>query len=296
MKMPFRRRPAGDAQPAFSSPAAAPRHGSVQQAHFRIAAIERDTIRLHGHEYRALVECVGVAVHTLPPNEQEATLAGYASFLNALPFPTQLQVRIQRRSLEPHIRAVRRAAQGFEGRRDTGALSRVAEGYLRYLTGLHDQAVLLDRRCYVVVPADPRVVRAALPVPEPAHVRLLSWLTSRSRRDEEEEEAELEAERAAGGPPADPRDAVFSHLQFRCEQVVRLLSRSGMQAWRVSGPALYHAVYACWNPEAARLYPLDPEQIAALSGNVAGRSLVAQQRWGGGPATPAVLPGAEAGR
>ena len=140
--MPFRRRATGEAPPAFSSPAAPPRHGSVQQAHFRIAAIERDTIRLHGHEYRALVECVGVAVHTLPPNEQEATLAGYASFLNALPFPTQLQVRIQRRSLEPHIRAVRQAAQGFEGRRDTGALSRVAEGYLRYLTGLHDQALL----------------------------------------------------------------------------------------------------------------------------------------------------------
>src|SRR5215213_3099277 len=193
MNMPFRRRAAGDAPPAFSRPAAPPRHGSVQQAHFRIAAIERDTIRLHGHEYRALVECVGVAVHTLPPNEQEATLAGYASFLNALPFPTQLQVRIQRRSLEPHIRAVRQAAQGFEGRRDTGALSLVAEGYLRY------QAGLLDRRCYVVVPADPRVVRAALPVPEPAHVRLLSWLTSRSRRDEDEEEAEAEAERAARG-------------------------------------------------------------------------------------------------
>jgi hypothetical protein len=289
MKMPFRRRPASDEQPAFSTPAAGPRHGSVQQAHFRIEAIERDTIRLHGHEYRALVECVGVAVHTLPPNEQEATLAGYASFLNALPFPTQLQVRIQRRSLEPHIRAVRQAAAGFEGRKDTGALARVAEGYLRYLTGLHDQAVLLDRRCYVVVPADPRVVRAALPVPEPVHVRLLSWLTSRSRRDEEEEEAE--AERAAGAPPSDPRDAVFSHLQFRCDQVVRLLSRSGMQAWRVTGPALFHAVYACWNPEQARLYPLDQDQIAFLSGNTPTRSLVAQQRWGGAGPAPAVLPG-----
>ena len=45
-------------------------------------------IRLVGHEYRAVVECVGVAVHHLPMNEQEATLAGYAAFLNALPFPS----------------------------------------------------------------------------------------------------------------------------------------------------------------------------------------------------------------
>ena len=28
-----------------------------------------------------------------------------------------------------------------------------------------------------------------------------------------------------------------------------------MQAWRVTGPGLFHLLYACWNPEQARLYP-----------------------------------------
>jgi hypothetical protein len=251
--------------------------GSVQQTHFRIETIERDSLRLAGYEYRAVVECVGVAVHILPLPEQEATLAGYAAFLNALPFPTQLVVRIQRRSLEPHIRAVQQSAAAFAGRPETGALAHAAAGYVDYLSRLHDQAVLLDRRCYVVVPADPRVVKAALPVPEPFHVRLLASLTRR-RPAEADDEEEGEAERLVKGTLGDPRDAIFSHLQFRCDQVIRLLARSGMQSWRVTGPALHHLIYSCWNPEQARLHPLDYDHLAFhLSEDAPARSLVARQ-------------------
>jgi hypothetical protein len=251
--------------------------GSVQQSHFRIEAVERDTLRLTGYEYRAVVECVGVAVHILPQAEQEAALAGYAAFLNALPFPTQLLVRIQRRSLEPHIREVQQAAATFGHRPETGALARIAEGYVDYLSGLHEQAVLLDRRCYVVVPADPRVVKAALPVREPLHVRLLSRLTRRTEPDDDPADEEVGAEVAAEAAAADPRDAIFAHLQFRCDQVIRLLARSGMASWRVTGPALYHLIYSCWNPEQARIHPLGQDDLAFHVAGAPPRSLVAQQ-------------------
>jgi hypothetical protein len=282
---------------------AARRLGSVQETHFRIETLERDTIRLVGHEYRAVVECVGVAVHHLPMNEQEATLAGYAAFLNALPFPTQLLVRVQRRSLEPHIRDVQQSAAQFGGRPETAALARVAEGYLDYLSGLHEQAVLLDRRCYVVIPADPRVVQAALPAKPTLRSRFFSLFARPGPAPDEqwEEEDEPAAGSAAEGPPPDPRDAIFTHLQFRCDQVIRLLARSGMQAWRVTGPGLFHLLYACWNPEQARLYPLDFERLGFHAGGGPVRSLVAQQVQRGGPPAgaagppPAVPAGSPAG-
>jgi hypothetical protein len=284
----------GAPQTGASEPAAR-RAGSVQETHFRIETLERDTVRLVGHEYRAVVECVGVAVHHLPMNEQEAALAGYAAFLNALPFPTQLLVRVQRRSLEPHIRDVQQSAAQFGARPETAALARVAAGYLEYLSGLHEQAVLLDRRCYVVIPADPRVVQAALPAKPTLRSRFLSlFARPQPAQDEDfEEEEDLPATgSAAEGPPPDPRDAIFTHLQFRCDQVIRLLARSGMQAWRVTGPGLFHLFYACWNPEQARLYPLDFERLAFHGGGGPVRSLVAQQvRRGGPPAgSPPALP------
>jgi hypothetical protein len=257
--------------------------GSVQQTHFRIEAVERDTLRLAGHEYRAVVECVGVAVHILPQTEQEAALAGYAAFLNALPFPTQLLVRIQRRSLEPHIREIQQAAADFGHRPETGSLARVAEGYVDYLSGLHEQAVLLDRRCYVVVPADPRVVRAALPIGEPFHVRLLSRFTRRAEPADDPADDEVGADVAAEAAAADPRDAIFGHLQFRCDQVIRLLARSGMVSWRVTGPALYHLVYSCWNPEQARIHPLGQDDLAFHVAGAPARNLVAQQVRRGAP-------------
>ena len=278
---------------------AARRLGSVQETHFRIETLERDTIRLVGHEYRAVVECVGVAVHHLPMNEQEATLAGYAAFLNALPFPTQLLVRVQRRSLEPHIRDVQQSAAQFGGRPETAALARVAEGYLDYLSGLHEQAVLLDRRCYVVIPADPRVVQAALPAKPTLRSRFFSLFARPGPALDEqwEEEDEPATGSAAEGPPPDPRDAIFTHLQFRCDQVIRLLARSKMQAWRVTGPGLFHLLYACWNPEQARLYPLDFERLAFHAGGGPVRSLVAQQVQRGGPPAGAAgtLPAMPAG-
>ena len=49
---------------------AARRLGSVQETHFRIETLERDTIRLVGHEYRAVVECVGV--RRAPPADERA--------------------------------------------------------------------------------------------------------------------------------------------------------------------------------------------------------------------------------
>ncbi|HEX2036163.1 MAG TPA: hypothetical protein VHS99_18435 [Chloroflexota bacterium] len=250
------------------------RYGSVQETHMRMETIERDTIRLAGNEYRAVVECVGVAVHLLPVHEQEGVLAGQASFLNALPFPTQLLVRIQRRSLEPHIRAIQRGAEGFAGRPETAALTSMAEGYVEYLRGLHEQAVLLDRRCYVIVPADPLVVQAALPTPPSGWRRMLALLSRRRARVEDDDAVE---EAPAGPRLADPREAIYAHLQFRCDQVIRLLDRSGMQAWRVTAPALHHLLYSCWNPELARLYPLDRDHLAFHMDGAPTTSIVAHQ-------------------
>ena len=108
-------------------------------------------------------------------------------------------MRVQRRSLEPHIRDVQQSAAQFGGRPETAALARVAEGYLDYLSGLHEQAVLLDRRCYVVIPADPRVVQAALPVKPTLSARLLSLFARPGPAPDEQWEEEDEP--ATGSTP-----------------------------------------------------------------------------------------------
>src|SRR5438105_12700194 len=79
---------------------------------------------------------------------QEAILAGRAQFLNAQLEPFQLLVRSEPARLDDHLDRIRERAQ-----RLAPALAMLARDHATFVGGLTRQRTLLERRCYLVVPA-----------------------------------------------------------------------------------------------------------------------------------------------
>jgi hypothetical protein len=197
------------------------KHASVQAVRLGIEAIQDGVVALAGGEYRAVLEVGGTASPFEDDVRQEALLAGFAVFLNALSYPIQILVRASPVDLTRYVAGVEeRGRQLLDGQ-----LAALASDHAAFVQGLARQRTLLERRVYVVVPAE-SAARAGWPSRLPGMGRAL---------DEEPR-----------------REAARHQLTFRCDDVARQLARCGLAARRLADLELAHLYLACWSPERAR--------------------------------------------
>jgi hypothetical protein len=102
----------------------------------------------------------------------------------------------------------------------------LARDHVAFVQSLARQRTLLERRFYVIVPAQAgsETERFVFP-PWRRHSRL----------------------------EAADADAARRQLTFRCEEAARQLTRCGLLAHRLDDTELAHLYLACWSPERARL-------------------------------------------
>ena len=123
------------------------RLASVQEI-LPLEEIAGDVVSLRGGDYRCVLEAQGVHFALKSEPEQEAILAGYRRFLNGLTYPLQVLVRLVPADIEGYL-----AGLGG-GRRGTETLRRLALDHEAFVRRIARERTLLDRRFYVVVPAD----------------------------------------------------------------------------------------------------------------------------------------------
>ncbi len=201
------------------------RVGSVQTAHLRIESIEDDVVRLGGGLYRAVLEVGSVNFALQGEVEQEALVAGFASFLNSLTFPVQVLVRVLPIDFEAYVGDLERRAR----EELVGDLAELARDHAAFLRRLARNRTLLERRFYVVVPAqsDDKEARASWPFGK----RTVSLDLPAARKQ----------------------------LTFRCEEVERQLGRCGLPVRRLGNTEVAQLYYACWCPELSRVQRLERE-------------------------------------
>src|ERR1700716_1532229 len=126
------------------------RHAAVQATRLGSDAIEEGVVALPGSEYRAVLEVGGTASPLADDAREEGLLAGFATFLNALSYPIQILVRATPVDLSRYVTSLEeRGRQMAEGQ-----LAALAHDHAVYVQGLARQRTLLERRFYVVVPAE----------------------------------------------------------------------------------------------------------------------------------------------
>ena len=221
----------------------------MQAARLALAAIDDGVVRLASGEYRAVLEITGSVGPVDDDVRQEAVLAGFAACLNALSFPIQLVVRATPVDLARYLAGLEEhAARGLPGE-----LAMLARDHASFVQGLARQRMLLERRAYVVIPAQAASV-GGWP----------TWLPARAR------------------PAEAPRfEAARRQLTFRCEELSRQLGRCGLVARRLSDLELAQLYLACWSPERARAQRfrqhLDDYTLLAVRGPRDSRASAAQE-------------------
>lgn len=188
------------------------RHASVQ-ALLPVEEVSGDVIRLRGGEYRAVIEAGSVNFALKAAGEQEAIIAGYRRWLNALDYPVQVLVRVVPTDVERYLAGLRgRTARSGEHWR------RLVQDHEAFVRGIARQRTLLERRAYVIVPAgpEPRAARSGV-----------TWPWRRAATREQRRTASAAAHR---------------RLVFRSEEIVQGLAQFGVPARRLGE----HELVALW--------------------------------------------------
>jgi hypothetical protein len=197
------------------------RHASVQATRLGIDAIEAGVVVLSGGEYRAVLEVNGTASPLADDAREEGLLAGFATFLNALSYPIQIVVRATPVDLSRYVTSLEERGRQMVG----GQLAALAHDHAAFVQGLARQRTLLERRFYMIVPAEtPTRARWAALVPG---VRFTHAEEPR-------------------------REAARRQLAFRCDDLGRQLGRCGLTSRRLADLELAQLYLACWSPERAR--------------------------------------------
>ncbi len=176
------------------------RHAGVQDL-LPLEEIAGDVLLLRSGDARAVLAagCVNFALKS--EAEQAAIVAGYRRFLNGLAYPLQLLVRVVPTDVERYL-------AGLEPGRDaSAALRRIGRDHAAFVRRIARERTLLERRCYVVIPA-------------PAAARPRRRFRPRA-------------------PEAAPdRLALRRQLAFRAEEVARGLAACGIATHRLAGGEL----------------------------------------------------------
>lgn len=199
------------------------RIASIQSARLGLEAIEEDVVRLPGGQYRAVVDVGSVDFALKGEVEQEALIVGYARFLNGLTYPVQILVRALPIDVEGYLGELeQRARQSLPEH-----LAALARDHVAFVRRLARGRSLLERRFYLVIPADgeARPVRGFWPF--------------RRRRDSALDLADARRQ-----------------LTFRCEEIAAQLGRCGLKTRRLTSLELAQLYYACWCPELTRVQRL----------------------------------------
>ncbi len=222
---------------------------SVQQHFVRAREIMHDVLCLYAplsptkRSYCSILEISTMNFLLKSTEEQEALIERYRSLLKALAFPIQIIVRHQPLDLRPslaHLQAQIPPAQDEDGEHraemEAPSWGTLAEGLATFLQQMGSQRTLVERHCYLIIPA-PDPVRS---------LQRLAWRTPRRVRQEEVSERCLQ------------------ELAIRCEMLQQQFASMGLRTHLVAGEHLAQLYQSLLSPARAFAHPLQRVHLMAV--------------------------------
>lgn len=121
---------------------------SSTQGFLLISEVKSDTVVTRDGGLRAIIAVSSTNFVLKSTEEQEAILARYQSFLNALDFPVQILIRSRRLDISAYLRKLREKQM-----QQANELLRVqTEEYIEYISKLLEFGNIMSKTFYVIVP------------------------------------------------------------------------------------------------------------------------------------------------
>lgn len=202
------------------------RHGSVQEL-LPLEEIVEGVLCLRGGEYRAVLQTQSVNFALKSEQEQEAVMAAYRTFLNALSHPVQMLVRVLPTNVEPYLQGFR---ANVTARANSDPIRRLAVDHELFVRRLARERTLLERRFYLVVPSGHGTGQDHAGVPWP-------WRRSNRQRDEQQ------------------LATAAAQLDARCHELSQGLTAFGIASHRLRSEDLAELWAACLCSQVSHLVP-----------------------------------------
>lgn len=216
-----------------TSPKKSPTNSNSTQNSLEIAEIRDGIVIMNDGSFRSVVMVKSINFDLMSREEQEAIEYSYQGFINSLYFPIQIFVRSQRIDLRPYIDNLDKLRQGQENM----LLSMLMEDYISYIEAVGEQANIMDKSMYVVIPFFPTNALDGALSQSKSFITGVSKLFSKKSEKIVVDETTLEKAK--------------TELRNRVQAVISGLLQCGVQGLPLDTQELIELYYDSYNPDTA---------------------------------------------
>ena len=210
---------------------------STQNA-LEIAEIRDGIVIMNDGSFRSVLMVKSINFDLMSTNEQESVEFVYQRFLNSLVFPIQIFIRSERVDLRPYIDKLDR----IRVQHDNMMLAMLMDDYINFIDGLSQQANIMDKRFYIVVPYFP-VINVEKAFDQSKNLfKGIAQLFKKEEHHVTVNEAELSTAK--------------NELRNRVQSILAALQQCGIQGLPLDTQELIELYYDTYNPDTATRQPI----------------------------------------
>jgi hypothetical protein len=129
-----------------------PKNPNSTQSTLQLSEVRDNMVIMIDGSFRAVIACKSINFDLMSDREREGVEYSYQNFLNSLNFPVQILVRSQRVDIGPYIDRL------LETRRsqDNMLLGVLMDDYINFIDALSQEANIMEKTFYIVVPFFPQ--------------------------------------------------------------------------------------------------------------------------------------------
>ena len=135
-----------------AQPKTAPRNPNSTQNSLQLSEVRDNMVIMIDGTFRAVISCKSINFDLMSDREREGVEYSYQNFLNSLNFPIQILVRSQRVDIGPYIERL----LGVRREQDNMLLGVLMDDYINYIDALSQEANIMEKSFYIVVPYFPQ--------------------------------------------------------------------------------------------------------------------------------------------
>jgi type IV secretory pathway VirB4 component len=129
-----------------------PKNPNSTQSTLQLSEVRDSMVIMVDGSFRAVVACKSINFDLMSDREREGVEYSYQNFLNSLNFPVQILVRSQRVDIGPYIDKLLHARR----EQDNMLLGVLMDDYINFIDALSQEANIMEKSFYIVIPYFPR--------------------------------------------------------------------------------------------------------------------------------------------
>jgi type IV secretory pathway VirB4 component len=129
-----------------------PKNPNSTQSTLQLSEVRDNMVIMIDGSFRAVIACKSINFDLMSDREREGVEYSYQNFLNSLNFPVQILIRSQRVDIGPYIDRLLQTRRS----QDNMLLGVLMDDYINFIDALSQEANIMEKSFYIVVPFFPQ--------------------------------------------------------------------------------------------------------------------------------------------